>query len=114
MGLMAGIKLGGVAAVGGSILGYSGAKVISQHRELRPGVIKYIPTEISTKLQLKYKVTALFCALHSKHKKYMPPLQTFKIIRFKRISSYKLSIPGGRILFYGLKVLIFCYECILQ
>jgi hypothetical protein len=39
---MAGIKLGGVAAVGGSILGYSGAKVISQHRELRPGIIKYI------------------------------------------------------------------------
>jgi hypothetical protein len=34
---MAGIKLGGVAAVGGSILGYSGAKVISQHRELRQG-----------------------------------------------------------------------------
>jgi hypothetical protein len=37
VGLMAGIKLGGVAAVGGSILGYSGAKVISQHRELRLG-----------------------------------------------------------------------------
>lgn len=32
---MAGIKLGGVVAVGGSILGYTGAKVISEHRELR-------------------------------------------------------------------------------
>lgn len=35
VGLMAGIKLGGVVAVGGSILGYTGAKVISEHRELR-------------------------------------------------------------------------------
>ncbi|XP_023346162.1 uncharacterized protein LOC111715128 [Eurytemora carolleeae] len=35
VGLVAGIKLGGVVAVGGSILGYTGAKVISEQRELR-------------------------------------------------------------------------------
>lgn len=31
----AGAKLGGVAAVGGSILGYTRAMVIKEHRELR-------------------------------------------------------------------------------
>ena len=33
--MMAGIKLGGVVAVGGSILGYTGAKVISDHVVMR-------------------------------------------------------------------------------
>ncbi len=35
VGMMAGIKLGGVVAVGGSILGYTGAKVISDHVVMR-------------------------------------------------------------------------------
>ena len=35
VGLLAGAKLGGVAAVGGSILGYTGASVIKEQRELR-------------------------------------------------------------------------------
>merc|ERR1711915_233762 len=35
VGLLAGAKLGGVAAVGGSILGYTGASVIKDQRELR-------------------------------------------------------------------------------
>ena len=35
VGVLAGAKLGGVAAVGGSILGYTGACVIKEQRELR-------------------------------------------------------------------------------
>ena len=35
VGVLAGAKLGGVAAVGGSILGYTGALVIKEQRELR-------------------------------------------------------------------------------
>lgn len=35
VGVLAGAKLGGVAAVGGSILGYTGAMVIKEQRELR-------------------------------------------------------------------------------
>ena len=35
IGLLAGAKLGGVAAVGGSILGYTGASVVKEQRELR-------------------------------------------------------------------------------
>ena len=35
VGLLAGVKLGGVAAVGGSILGYTGASVIKEQREIR-------------------------------------------------------------------------------
>jgi len=35
VGLLAGVKLGGVAAVGGSILGYTGASVIKEQKEMR-------------------------------------------------------------------------------
>ena len=35
VGLLAGAKLGGVAAVGGSILGYAGASVIKEQKDLR-------------------------------------------------------------------------------
>ena len=35
VGVLAGAKLGGVAALGGSILGYTGAMVIKEQRELR-------------------------------------------------------------------------------
>ena len=35
VGLLAGVKLGGVAAVGGSILGYAGATVVREQKELR-------------------------------------------------------------------------------
>ena len=35
VGLLAGVKLGGVAAVGGSILGYTGASVIKEQRDIR-------------------------------------------------------------------------------
>ena len=35
VGLLAGVKLGGVAAVGGSILGYTSASVIKEQQELR-------------------------------------------------------------------------------
>ena len=35
VGVLAGAKLGGVAAIGGSILGYTGAMVIKEQRELR-------------------------------------------------------------------------------
>ena len=35
VGLLAGVKLGGFAAVGGSILGYTGASVIKEQREIR-------------------------------------------------------------------------------
>ena len=35
VGLLAGAKLGGLAAIGGSILGYTGASVIREKREVR-------------------------------------------------------------------------------
>ena len=35
VGLLAGVKLGGVTALGGSILGYTGASVIKEQREVR-------------------------------------------------------------------------------
>ena len=35
MGILAGAKLGGVAAIGGSILGYTGASIIREQREMR-------------------------------------------------------------------------------
>merc|ERR1712173_151786 len=34
VGLMAGAKIGGVAAIGGSILGYAGASVIKEQKEM--------------------------------------------------------------------------------
>jgi hypothetical protein len=41
VGLLAGAKLGGVAAVGGSILGYTGASVIKEQNEIRKFVDDY-------------------------------------------------------------------------
>ena len=35
VGILAGVKIGGLAAVGGSILGYTGASVVSEQKELR-------------------------------------------------------------------------------
>ena len=35
MGILAGAKLGGVAAIGGGILGYTGASIIREQREMR-------------------------------------------------------------------------------
>ena len=35
VGVLAGVKLGGVAAVGGSILGYTGARVIEEQKDMR-------------------------------------------------------------------------------
>ena len=41
VGLMAGAKLGGVAAIGGSILGYAGASVIKEQKEMRRFMEEY-------------------------------------------------------------------------
>merc|ERR1719369_1644679 len=45
VGVLAGAKLGGVAAVGGSILGYTGASVIKDQRELRNYIDEYYTKE---------------------------------------------------------------------
>ena len=45
MGLLAGVKIGGLAAVGGSILGYTGASVVSEHRELREYIDEHYEKE---------------------------------------------------------------------
>ena len=41
MGLLTGLKIGGLAAVGGSILEYTGASVIKEQREIRKFVDDY-------------------------------------------------------------------------
>ena len=41
VGLVAGAKLGGVAAIGGSILGYAGASVIKEQKEMRKFMEEY-------------------------------------------------------------------------
>ena len=43
--LLAGVKLGGVTAVGGSILGYTGATVIKEQREVRQHIDEYYKTD---------------------------------------------------------------------
>lgn len=45
MGFLAGVKIGGLAAVGGSILGYTGASVVSEHRELREYIDEHYEKE---------------------------------------------------------------------
>ena len=45
VGLLAGVKLGGVAAVGGSILGYTGASVIKEQKEMREHIDEYYTKE---------------------------------------------------------------------
>ena len=45
VGLLAGVKLGGVAAVGGSILGYTGASVIKEQKEMRDHIDEYYTKE---------------------------------------------------------------------
>ena len=45
VGLLAGAKLGGVAAVGGSILGYTGASVIKEQKEIRAHIDDYYMKE---------------------------------------------------------------------
>ena len=45
VGVLAGVKLGGVAAVGGSILGYTGASVIKEQRELRQYIDQHYKEE---------------------------------------------------------------------
>ena len=45
VGVLAGAKLGGVAAVGGSILGYTGAMVIKEQRELRSYIDEHYKRE---------------------------------------------------------------------
>lgn len=35
MGIIAGAKLGGVAAIGGSLIGYTGASIIREQRAMR-------------------------------------------------------------------------------
>ena len=41
VGLMAGAKIGGVAAIGGSIIGYAGASVIKEQKEMKKFMDEY-------------------------------------------------------------------------
>ena len=45
VGFLAGVKIGGLAAVGGSILGYTGASVVSEHKELREYIDEHYEKE---------------------------------------------------------------------
>ena len=45
VGLLAGVKLGGVAAVGGSFLGYTGACVIKEQKEMRSYIDEHYKAE---------------------------------------------------------------------
>ena len=45
VGILAGVKIGGLAAVGGSILGYTGASVVSEHKELREYIDEHYEKE---------------------------------------------------------------------
>ena len=57
VGFLAGAKLGGVAAVGGSILGYTGASVIKEQREMRKFIDEHYKKEPDLYVQTPREVT---------------------------------------------------------
>ena len=57
VGFLAGAKLGGVAAVGGSILGYTGASVIKEQREMRKFIDEHYKKEPDLYFQTPREIT---------------------------------------------------------
>ena len=46
VGLLAGAKLGGLAAIGGSVLGYTGASIIREQREVRRLLVAHTEAQV--------------------------------------------------------------------
>ena len=92
VGLLAGAKLGGLTAVGGSILGYTGASVIKEQKEMRAHIDEYYTADPEL-----YTLTPREEAkLQRRHSERTPPL-TPGLSPRRRASERLLpqTSPGG-------------------
>ena len=73
VGLLAGVKLGGVAAVGGSILGYAGATVVREQRDLRTYIDEHYVREPELYVLSPREEALLARRLSVQEQRHLPP-----------------------------------------